>query len=418
MNAAVVWKVLQRYCYFAVFQPYRLRHADHLKTLLVGLMVCLLPLGIANGQASDTFKLTLAIMPTGGGSISPAEGVYSLKRDSIIVLSALPTMGYQFDHWSGGVTDSLSPSTTVALDTNKTVVAHFSLVPAITIISPNGGEEWMQGTTHTLTWTTRGTVGNVKISFSSNGDANWTTLTENTPNDGTYDWIVQGNASVNCWIRIEAIPGSPSDRSDAPFTISQAPVDQRIGLATGWNIFSLNVVPENSGMRQIVQQLIDRGTLVKVQDEAGNTLERNPVSHAWVNRIGNWNPAEGYRIRMAGNDTLRVHGFPIVEPVAINMEAGWNIIAYPFSLAANATEILASLMGSGSLVKVQDESGNSIERPTPVSDWINNIGTLDPGEGYQIRVNSDFLLTFTPVLKSTPSGLQMQKDLHDFNFPR
>jgi hypothetical protein len=406
MNAAVVWKVLQRYCYFAVFQLNRFRPAGLVKVPLVVLMVTVLPGVFAFGQPADTFELSLSVVPTAGGTISPAPGMYSLKRDSVITLSALPATGYNFDHWSSGVADSLAITTTVTLDTNKTIAAYFSLKPTITVTSPNGGEAWMQGSAHDLTWTSQGISGNVKISFSANGGTNWTIVAESTPNDGTLNWTVNGSFSVNCLIRIEGISGNPFDQSDGPFTISLAPVDQRIGLSAGWNLFSLNVVPERTGMRQIVQQLIDRGSLIKVQDEEGNTLERNPISHNWVNRIGSWEPDKGYRIRMSHNDTLRVHGFPVEGPVTIHLKTGWNIIGYPLSFAVNATEILASLMNSGSLDKVQDETGYSLEQLSPVSDWINNIGTLDPGEGYQIRVNADIELTLTPVFQKSALGIE------------
>lgn len=419
MDVAVVCRVLQRYCYFAAFHSKRRQPLRIWKALPVALMVFMCPFWIMNSQPADTFDLILNLTPPDGGSISPAAGTYSLKRDSVVSLSSSPTSGFLFDHWSGGVAEPLSSSTTVTLDTNKTVTAWFSLLPEITVNSPNGGEEWMEGTTHDITWTSAGISGDIQIDFSANGGDTWTHVAVSTSNDGTYEWTVPGNVSANCLIRIADASGSPSDQSDAAFSIRRAPVDQQISLSAGWNIFSLNVVPENTGMKQIVQQLIDRGSLVKVQDEAGNTLERNPVSLAWENRIGNWNPAEGYRIRMGSNDVLTVYGLPVEDPVTIRLQAGWNIIGYPLSFPVNATEILSSLMGSGALVKVQDETGYTLEQLSPVSEWINNIGTLDPGEGYQIRVSSDYVFTFTPVfLKSAGTSTVLHNKPHSASPPR
>ena len=41
--------------------------------------------------------------------------------------------------------------------------------PSISVISPNGGEVLMMVTSHSITWTTSGTVGNVDIDYSLDG---------------------------------------------------------------------------------------------------------------------------------------------------------------------------------------------------------------------------------------------------------
>lgn len=367
--------------------------------------------GIATFKSIDQYTLTIAVSPAAGGITLPAAGAYSYDDGTVVSLSAAPAQGYLFDHWTGDVANPLSPSTSVTIHGNKTVTAWFTQQPKITVESPNGGEKWIQGSVHTLTWTSNGTSGNVMIELSTNGGTSWTTLAASTPDDGTYDWTISAQPSKNCLIRITDTDNSPTDQSDAVFTIARSSADQRIGLAAGWNLFSLNVTPANADMKTIVQQLINRGTMIKVQDEAGNTVEQNPVDHTWVNNIGNWNSSKGYRIRMGFIDTLVVQGIPLEDPVTINLQTGWNIIGYPLSSSVNATEVLASLMSSGALQKVQDETGYSLERLTPVSEWINNIGTLDPGEGYQVRVSSPFTFTITPVfLKSANPA---DKPLHD-----
>ena len=57
----------------------------------------------------------------------------------------------------------------------------------------------------------------------------------------------------------------------------------------------------------VVQQLIDRGTLVKVQDELGNSIEDFGVFGGWQNNIGNFKPGKGYKIKITTNDTLTIH---------------------------------------------------------------------------------------------------------------
>ena len=184
---------------------------------------------------------------------------------------------------------------------------------------------------------------------------------------------------------------------------------QEIPLTAGWNIFSLCVSPDDINMVSIVQQLIDEGTLVKVQDELGASIELHPViPDLWINNIGDWSINEGYKIRVNENTTLYVEGSPNRVPVDIDLRNGWNIIGYPACISQNALAALDDLISRGNLVKVQDELGAAIE-PHPVipDTWIDNIGDFEPGEGYKVRVSADETLTILPpegsLLKSVRS---------------
>jgi hypothetical protein len=96
--------------------------------------------------------------------------------------------------------------------------------PVITVTSPNGGETWPAGSQYAITWTSIGTVGNVRIEYSTNGGSNWAEIVASTANDGTHPWTVPDVPSANCKIRIsEAADGSPYDESNAAFTIVTMP---------------------------------------------------------------------------------------------------------------------------------------------------------------------------------------------------
>ena len=62
--------------------------------------------------------------------------------------------------------------------------------PTITVTSPNGGESWVRGSNHAITWTSSGTVGsNVKIELLKAGVV-VQTLSSSTANAGTYSWTL------------------------------------------------------------------------------------------------------------------------------------------------------------------------------------------------------------------------------------
>jgi hypothetical protein len=80
---------------------------------------------------SDTYDLTMAVDPTEGGITDPAVGVHTYAEGAVVAITASSAAGYRFDQWEGDVTDPGSASTTVTMDGDKSVTAHFTLVPSL-----------------------------------------------------------------------------------------------------------------------------------------------------------------------------------------------------------------------------------------------------------------------------------------------
>ncbi|MFP2898602.1 lamin tail domain-containing protein [Corallococcus sp. 4LFB] len=91
---------------------------------------------------------------------------------------------------------------------------------SVTVLSPNGGESWVGGSSHTITWSSSG-VTNVKVEYSLNGST-WTTLTSSTgASGGSVAWTVPSSASTNAWVRVsDASNTAISDLSNAAFAIT------------------------------------------------------------------------------------------------------------------------------------------------------------------------------------------------------
>lgn len=104
-------------------------------------------------------------------------------------------------------------------------------IEQITVILPNGGENWPVGTPQNITWTSDGSSGNVKIELSRDSGANWETLFSNTPDDQAESWIATGPTSSNCLIKVADVDGIPLDQSDNFFTISSAGPEWTVPLA-------------------------------------------------------------------------------------------------------------------------------------------------------------------------------------------
>jgi uncharacterized protein (TIGR02145 family) len=100
--------------------------------------------------------------------------------------------------------------------------------------------------------------------------------------------------SKDCQLTKEGIPAS------LPFEIP---------LKAGWNIMGYPMTRELDG-KAVVQQLIDRRTLIKVQDETGKAIEDLGFFGGWQNNIGKFKPGEGYKIKVTADDVLTFSADP------------------------------------------------------------------------------------------------------------
>ena len=102
---------------------------------------------------------------------------------------------------------------------------------------------------------------------------------------------------------------------------------------------------------------------------------------------------------------------------SINLTEGWNI----FSLYVEPTNVdmktmVQSLIDSGYLLKVQDETGAAIENVFPVG-WVNFIGDWKPSEGYKIRVTANTQLNITGYPISNPYSIDLAEGWNMISYP-
>jgi hypothetical protein len=95
---------------------------------------------------------------------------------------------------------------------------------AITVTSPNGGENWQAGSQQIITWVSTD-VTNVKIEYTTDDGTSWLEIISSTPGSiGNYNWTVPDAPSEQCIVRIsDANNSSINDISDNVFTISSQP---------------------------------------------------------------------------------------------------------------------------------------------------------------------------------------------------
>lgn len=111
--------------------------------------------------------------------------------------------------------------------------------------------------------------------------------------------------TIGDWNITEGYKVKVSGNCILPINGTPAVFPLNIPLKTGWNIISYPKQSTTDAL-EVVQQLIDRHSLVKVQDEEGNAIEDFGSFGGWQNNIGAFLPGKGNRIRVATPDTLTI----------------------------------------------------------------------------------------------------------------
>lgn len=118
---------------------------------------------------------------------------------------------------------------------------YFSILepPSITIMSPNGDENWNLGSSHYITWTSTNVGNYVKIELYKGG-IYYSTINSSTYNDGSYNWNIPDSFDESSYYKIKITSfanDSIFDYSDNYFTIlhyNEIYEDFNDGVADNW----------------------------------------------------------------------------------------------------------------------------------------------------------------------------------------
>jgi PKD repeat protein len=93
-------------------------------------------------------------------------------------------------------------------------------VPSIIVNSPNGGERWLAGTVHNITWISN-EIENINIEYSTNGGSTWITVSGNlSAGTSQFSWTIPNTPSTQCLMKISDVTDpNMLDLSNSVFTI-------------------------------------------------------------------------------------------------------------------------------------------------------------------------------------------------------
>ncbi len=147
---------------------------------------------------------------------------------SALIASALPNIGsftwlvppflVTGTDYTVKISSCINPAVTDVSDSNFTINGDASTV---TVISPNGGETWVAGTSNTITWDSD-IIGNVRIVL-LNAGIQRALIASAVPNSGSFNWLIPAGigAGTDYTVKISSCSNYLiSDVSDASFSIN------------------------------------------------------------------------------------------------------------------------------------------------------------------------------------------------------
>jgi C1A family cysteine protease/archaellum component FlaF (FlaF/FlaG flagellin family) len=252
-----------------------------------------------------------------------------------------------------------------------------------------------------------GNDGEGELSYDmSDGDCPW--LTE-SPTSGT----VSPGASQNITVTIDTtglaagnytaqivIASNDPDEDPAPVPVAlhvELPLTgYNITLAAGWNLVSLPLMPDNTGIADVPADISGDLAIVWGYNASTDTdtwlwyVPGNPLSTLTAAAEG-----EGYWFFMNGTAALEGSGREIpgqgASPPAYDVFAGWNLIGFSSTTGMSPETYLASIAGNYSIVWGWDAGAPSWLWYVP-DNPLSTLITMEPGCGYWLWATADGII--------------------------
>lgn len=230
------------------------------------------------------------------------------------------------------------------------------------------------------------TVSNITTNSAS---VSWGASTDNTAVTG-YDVYVNGtklqsvttnsinlsdlNDNTEYTIKVRAYDeaGNLSEfNTEKTFTTLKSTVTQSISLSAGWNLISFYVLPEDASITNVFGSNISKVSIVKNNDGFYKPSKADKLQSLTEFEYG-----QAYLVKANSAFSISVEG---VAPTSttISLKAGWNLLGYPKTTEANASNVLSGIAG----------------KYTELKDLSSSQTTLKPGKGYYIKMNTNASVT-------------------------
>lgn len=219
------------------------------------------------------------------------------------------------DNWyeySSGISKDLysvfftHPNVGWAVGEEGTLLKYFPpRTESITVLQPNGGENWQHRSTYSITWLSTD-IENVKIEFSLNNGSSWNIVTPSVPaTNQSYQWAIPNSPTSQGRIKISDVSDeSIFDVSDTSFTISTEQYGWfKLPFNTGHSLLSVHFESENLGWA-----VGDDGIILKTSDGGYNWSNQNSGTYDYLREVEFISSNTGWIIGISGTILKTTNG--------------------------------------------------------------------------------------------------------------
>jgi hypothetical protein len=180
------------------------------------------------------------------------------------------------------------------------------------------------------------------------------------------------------------------DYSEAKFPLLPGGINaqsQTITLAPGWNWISFDVLPADRSLNSIFSIILAQVEQVKTQTQSVIRSSGN-----WKGDLADMSGIgqnKMFKVKVSTACTLTVNGTAVLSANPIPLGGGWNWVAY---LPTTAMPIATALNS----IKNQVQEIKSLTQSATYNgtSWSGTLTTLNPGQGYAIKMNVPAVLTY------------------------
>jgi len=349
--------------------------------------------------------LTMAVNQAEWGTTDPSVGDHIFYEITLVNITALPDSGYRFINWTGDVADPNIATTTVTMDSNKTVTANFEIIPSYHYqldVSNTGNNATILITTASIptinnepivtgdcigVFTPRGQCAGAGIWEGENlsimvwgDDSDEPGVLGFQTGESLLYKIRDSSEEAQCNAMATYSQGEGTYATDEIFVLSSlygSSNEFTIHLESGWNMISSNMISDVPSMEAIFVDII--GNVIVAKNGEGQVF----WPALMINQIGDWEITDGYKVKMKTADDLRITG-QYVQPdeITYDLAMGWNLISFIAPDGMSPANAFAQIVEDIIIVKNRE---GQVYWPNYGIDQIN---ALHLGEGYKIKLSS------------------------------
>lgn len=162
---------------------------------------------------------------------------------------------------------------------------------------------------------------------------------------------------------------------------------QSIGLITGWNWVSFNVLPPDTTPAAFFGANVGLVSQIKTQTKALINVGGNWVGNAdTIDQIAN---GAMFKIKTTAGFTLDITGTPVAANLEIPLVNGWTWVAYLPTAADTPQNALGSIIADMTQVKSQTQALINVG-----GNWIGTLTNMSAGGGYKINMSTNATLIY------------------------